>query len=210
MNNIIDVLNWRYATKRMNGEKVPDEKIETILDAIRLAPSSMGLQPYSVLVISDEETKKKLSPAAMNQPQIIESSHLVIFAAWSDIKLSHIKEFIEDTAKTRGISVENLAGFEDMMASHVESLSVDERVKWAREQAHIALGVGLVAAASLKVDATPMGGFSPQMVDEVLGLKEKGLTSAIFMALGYRDEENDKYVKLKKVRREKEKLFIRI
>src|SRR4051812_38395566 len=111
MGTIIEALNWRYATKRMNGNKVPSEKLNTILEAIRLSGSSMGLQPYSILVISDEELKKKILPAANNQPQIVESSHLLVFAAWEDIQEEKIEKYIDLITKTRGVSRESIEGF---------------------------------------------------------------------------------------------------
>jgi nitroreductase/dihydropteridine reductase len=206
--DLIQSLEWRYASKRMNGTKVPDEKIERILEAIRLAPSSMGLQPYTVLVIEDEELKKKLQPVAMNQPQIVESSHLLVFAAWDNITPEQIEEYIDYTATVRNMPPESLNEFKGMLLNMAANRSQEENFQWAARQVYIALGTALVAAANEKVDATPMEGFDPAAADELLGLKEKGLRSVSFLPLGYRDTDNDWLVKLPKVRREKEKLFI--
>lgn len=206
--DLIQSLEWRYAAKRMNGSKVADEKIGRILEAIRLAPSSMGMQPYTVLVIEDEELKKKLRPVAWNQPQIEESSHLLVFAAWDNITPEQIEDFINYTAKVRNMPVESLNDYKDMLLNMAANRSQEENFQWAAKQVYLALGTALVAAASEQVDATPMEGFDPAAADELLGLKEKGLRSISFLPLGYRDAENDWLVTLPKVRREKEKLFI--
>ena len=206
--DLINALEWRYASKRMNGQKVPSAKVNNILEAIRLAPSSMGLQPYTVLVIEDEELKKKISPIANNQPQIEESSHLLVFAAWDDINPEHIEEFIHHTATVRDMPEEKLADFKKMLLNIAEKNTKEQNFNWAARQAYIAFGIGLVAAASEKVDATPMEGFNSEALDELLNLKEKGLRSVTLMPIGYREEESDWLAKLPKVRREKEKLFL--
>lgn len=206
--NILETLEWRYASKRMNGQRVPAEKVETILEAIRLAPTSMGLQPFSVLVIEDEELKKQIRAVAMNQPQIEESSHLLVFAAWDDLTPAHINEFISHTASVRNMPEEALADFKNSLLGMAASRTKEENFNWAARQAYIAFGTGLVAAATEKVDATPMEGFDSAALDKLLQLNEKGLRSVTLMPLGYRDADNDWLVSLPKVRREKEKLFL--
>src|SRR4051812_42958167 len=108
---LIDALNWRYAVKRMNGQKVPQAKIDTILEATRLSASSMGLQPYKVFIIENEELRRKLKPAANNQPQIEEASHVLVFAAYKDISESDVDEYIRHIAEVRGVPVSGLEGF---------------------------------------------------------------------------------------------------
>lgn len=206
--NIIESLEWRYASKRMNGQKVAEEKIDRILEAIRLAPSSMGLQPYTILVIEDEELKKKLQPVAWNQPQIVESSHLLVFAAWDTVKPEQIDEFIRHTAEVRNMPLEALDEYKGILLNMVANRSPEENFQWAAKQVYLAFGTALVAAAAEQVDATPMEGFDPVAADEILGLKEKGLRSVTLLPIGYRDAENDWLANLPKVRREKEKLFI--
>ncbi|WP_439882542.1 nitroreductase family protein [Pontibacter sp. MBLB2868] len=206
--NLIQSLKWRYASKRMNGQKVPSEKINTILEAIRLAPSSMGLQPYTILVIEDEELKKKIQPIAYNQPQIAECSHLLVFAAWDDITPEHIDTYISHTASVRNMPEEKLADFKATLLNTTEKNSKEQNFNWAARQAYIAFGTGLIAAAAEEVDATPMEGFDSQALDELLHLKEKGLRSVTMMPLGYRDAEKDWLASLPKVRREKDKLFL--
>ncbi|WP_299288112.1 nitroreductase family protein [uncultured Mucilaginibacter sp.] len=207
---IIEDLNWRYATKRMNGQKVPQEKVDYILDAIRLAPTSYGLQPFAVLTVESEELRKKIQPVAYDQPQIFEASQLLVFAAWDDVTEVHITDYINNIAATRGMPAEVLQGFHNTMVGTVQRLTQEQRFNWAAKQAYIALGIGLAAAAEQRVDATPMEGFDPLGLDTLLDLKSKGLRSVSLMCLGYRDEANDQLAHAKKVRRAKEQLFIQL
>ncbi|MEO7962189.1 MAG: nitroreductase family protein [Ginsengibacter sp.] len=204
---LLDALEWRYASKKMNGEQVPEEKVERILEAIRLAPSSMGLQPYTVLVIKDAEIKKQILPIANNQQQIIESSHLLVFAAWNKITLDHVDDYVNLTASTRNIPVESLKDFKNILLS-IAGRSQEENFDWAARQSYIAFATAIAAAAEERVDATPMEGFNNTALDELLGLKEKGLRSVTLLSLGYRDTANDWLAKFPKVRREKGKLFL--
>jgi nitroreductase / dihydropteridine reductase len=208
--DLIEALNWRYAAKRMNGDKVPHEKVDRILDAIRLSASSMGLQPYTILAVENSEVREKLKPASYNQPQITEGSHVIVFAAWDDIREDHIDDYMKQISEVRQVSIDSLADFRKSLLSTVQNRTPEERYEWAARQVYIALGTALTAAAVEKVDATPMEGFKPEEVDEILGLKEKGLRSVSMLALGYRDEENDFLANQKKVRREKEKLIVQV
>jgi len=206
---IIDALNRRYATKRMTGEKLPQEKVEIILEAIKLSASSMGLQPYTIMVIENEELKKKLKPAAYNQPQIAECSHLLVFNAWSDITEKQVDEYIQNISVTRNETVESLQGFKKMIMDFINKLTREEKYQWTARQTYLALGTALAAAAIEEVDSTPMEGFNPDEFESILNLKEKGLKAVALMALGKRDEINDYLYSKKKVRREKENLIIR-
>lgn len=205
---LIQQLKWRYATKRMTGAKVEQAKIDTILEAIKLSASSYGLQPYNVIVIENEAVRKQIQPAAYNQPQIAECSHLLVFAAWDGVTQENIDEYINLIATTRGMAVEQLDGMKGMLVGAILSRSKEDQYNWAARQAYIALGTGLIAAASEGVDATPMEGFNPAGVDEILGLKEKGLRSVALLALGHRDEANDYLAKAIKVRRPDSEFFI--
>jgi len=207
---LIDALNWRYAVKRMTGAKVPEEKVENILDATRLSASSMGLQPYSILVIEDEELKKKLRPAANNQPQIVESSHLLVFAAWENITEQNVDDYMANIAEVRNVHLKSLAGFRASLMNIVNGRTQEQKYELAARQAYIAFGTAIAAAAIEEVDATPMEGFNSKAVDEILNLKEKGLRSVTILALGYRDADNDAMASAKKVRREKEKLILKV
>lgn len=211
MSELIKKLNWRYATKRMNGQTVPQEKLDNILEAIKLAPSSVGLQPYKVIVVEDKALKDKIfSEAAPRQLQIPDASHLLVFAAWERITAEQVDDFIKLIATTRNVSLESLAGYHSSINGGILSRSEEVNFDWAARQAYIALGHGLVAAATEEVDATPMEGFDSAKLDEILGLREKGLSSVVILTLGYRDAEKDPYVNAKKVRRAHEELFISI
>lgn len=202
--NLIEALNWRYAAKRMNGEKVPAQKIENILEAIRLAPTSLGMQPFSVLLIENEELRKKIQPAAFNQPQVAECSHLIVFAAWNDVTIENVNTYLQDIVATRNVSLESLEGFKGNLMKVVNHRTLEQKREWAAKQVYIALGIALTAAALEQVDATPMEGFKPAEVDQLLGLEAKGLHSVCLMTLGYRDTNTDYLVHQKKVRRGKE------
>ena len=208
--NTIDSLKWRYATKKMNGKNIPDKKLTNILESIRLAPSSYGLTPYNVLVIKDKETKEKLLPACYNQSQIVDCSELLIFATWTDITEDDITEYMHDISIQREIPIESMNGFADMLRNSILPMTIEQKQLWASKQTYIALGVGMVAAASEKVDSTPMEGFSKESVDGILNLKDMGLSSSVILTLGYRDEKNDYLALLTKVRREFERLFVEI
>lgn len=208
--DIIENLKWRYATKRMNGTKVPQEKIDKIVKAISLSASAFGLQPYKVLVIENEELRKKLQPAAYNQPQIVEASHLLVFAPFENITEKHILDFINLQAKEKGVEVESLDGFKKMLEGSLLNRSESDNFNWAARQAYLALGTALVAAASEGIDATPMEGFNPLAFDEILELKEKGIKSVALLALGFRDEANDYLAKAPKVRKSNNDLIINL
>ena len=207
--SITTALKWRYAAKKMNGTKIPKEKLDIILDAISLAPTSFGLQPYSILVIENKEMLEKIKPIAMNQPQITEASALLVFAVWDTLTIEKIEDYIQLIANERNVTVASLNHLQETIAVQLQNSDSDNLI-WNSKQAYIALGFALVAAAVEEIDSTPMEGFDKNLLDELLNLKEKGLRSAVIMTLGYRDADNDYLANLKKVRREKEKLFIKM
>jgi nitroreductase len=207
--SLLDSLKWRYAVKRMNGNKIPEATMNTILEATKLAPSSFGLTPYNIIVIEDEETRKKLQPHFYNQPQVGESSALVIFATWNSITEKEVAEYMQEIAEERGVPVESLNDFAGYINGSIKNLTAEQLQIWAAKQTYIALGFTMVAAATEMIDATPMEGFKPDAVDEALGLKELGLHSAVAVTLGYRDAANDYLSGAKKVRRASEKLIIK-
>jgi nitroreductase len=207
--SLLDSLKWRYAVKRMNGNKIPEATMNTILEATKLAPSSFGLTPYNIIVVEDEETRKKLQPHFYNQPQVGESSALVIFATWNSITEKEVAQYMQEIAEERGVPVESLNDFAGYINGSIKNLTAEQLQIWAAKQTYIALGFALVAAATEEIDATPMEGFKPDAVDEALGLKELGLHSAVAVTLGYRDAANDYLSGAKKVRRASEKLIIR-
>ena len=206
---LLDALQWRYAVKKMNGTKVPAEKLETIIEATRLAPSGFGLTPYSIIVVEDEETRKKLQPAFYNQSQVVDGSVVIVFAAWNTISEKEIAEYMQEIADQRGVAVDTLKDFSGYINGSLKNLTPEQARVWADKQTYLALGFSLVAAAAEEVDATPMEGFAPDAVDEILGLKALGLHSAVALTLGFRDAANDYLVNAKKVRRTTDKLVIK-
>ncbi|MHA8068751.1 NAD(P)H-dependent oxidoreductase [Aquirufa ecclesiirivi] len=208
--SLVDALQWRYAAKRMNGKKVDASKIESLLSAIQLSASGFGLQPYHILVIENEDLKAKIQPAAFNQPQIVESSHLLVFAAWNEVTAEKIDAFIQLVSKTRNVDLADLKAYKDAISGALLSRSVEDQVKWMDKQVYLAMGTALAAAAKLEIDSTPMEGFKPTEVDAILNLKEKGLHAVLMLAVGERDEVSDFMVNAKKVRWPKEELFVHI
>lgn len=204
--SVIESLQWRYASKAMNGAQIEVATLDYILEAIRLSASSYGLQPFTVQVISNAELKNKLTPAAYNQPQINKSSQLLVFCVWNDVTEAHVDAYMQDMAEQRVVSIESLAGFKAMILGALKNLSVEQKQTWAAKQAYIALGTAMVAAAEQKVDATPMEGFNAQQVDEILGLDKQGLKSTVLLVLGKRSTE-DALASMAKVRRSKNDLF---
>lgn len=200
-------LQWRYAAKRMNGQTIPAGKLENIKEAVRLAPSSMGLQPYTVLVVEDPVLRAELAPVMFNQPQITEGAALLVFAAWTSVSEDQVDDYLGNIAETRGIPVTALADFRTMILGAVKGKTPEQVFQWNARQAYIGLGYATAAAAFEKVDSTPMEGFSPEGVNRVLGLDEKGLSAVAVVALGYRDEDKDQMAKAIKVRRPAHKFF---
>ena len=207
--SILNALQWRFATKRMNGQKVPKEKLGIILEAIRLSASSTGLQPYNVLLIEDETLRKQISPIANNQPQILEASHLLVFAAWTSLTEERYKDVSDSIINVRGELNERSKSYLDGAKTRSEK-DPESFFSWTARQVYIALGTALVAAAEEKVDSTPMEGFNSKALDELLKLEEKGLKSVVLLPLGYRDENTDWLLNLPKVRRPIDNLVIKL
>lgn len=211
--NIIEAITkafeWRAAVKTFNqAKKVPEDVLNTILEAGRMSPTAYGLQPFRIVEVGDLELRKKLQEVSFGQKQVVEAPHFFIIAARTDIDENYVRKYIELIAAERGISTEQLKGFEDSMNGDIGKRSFDEKMKWAGRQAYIAFGAMLETAALLGVDAGPMEGFIPTKADEILNLKERNLMSLGFMALGYRD--NDTYSQMKKIRFPKEEMIIKI
>lgn len=207
---ILNKLNWRYATKKYDvSKKLTREELDSLLQAIQLSPSSYGIQPYKVLVITNPEVREKLKAVGYGQSQITEASHLFVFATYNHFDTSHIDEYAQNIAITRGINLEDIDGFVTLMKNVVNSRNAEELKAWNSKQAYIALGVLLETAALLGLDASPMEGFDASKFDEILNLKDQNLTSLVIAAVGHRSSE-DEYQYYKKVRKQKENLFIEI
>jgi nitroreductase / dihydropteridine reductase len=201
---LIDKLNWRYATKKMDPAKsVSDDKVERILEAIHLAPTSSGLQPFEVIVVTDKAVRERIQAAANNQAQITEGSHLLVFAAWDNYTADRINGVFDHVNAERGFTNEGSENYRKMLLGAYVPRDAEVNYAHAARQAYIGFGIGVTAAAFEGVDATPMEGFDPAKVDEILGLRERGLRSVTILPLGYRDASADWLVNLKKVRRPK-------
>lgn len=197
--NLTEALNWRYAVKKYTNEKVSDDKIEEILKATLLTASSVGIQPYRVINITNKEVREKLAEQSFNK-QIAEASHLFAFAAFETITKDQIHDLIALMARERELPESSFQDFKSSLENFLLSRKDEENFTWATKQAYIALGTAMVAAADLKVDTTPMEGFDSALLDELLNLKEQGLKSVVLLSLGYRDSENDFLANQKKVR----------
>lgn len=203
---LLDKLNWRYAAKAMNGEKVAQEKIDNIIEAISLSPTSSGLQPFEVIVITNQELKEKIRPISWNQSVITDCSHLLVFAAWDTYTADRINKMFDLTNTIRGFKNEGWENYRQMLLNSYPQKDAEVNFNHAAKQAYIAFSQAIAAAAFEGVDSTPLEGFDADALDEILNLKEKGLRSCVMLPLGYRDAENDWLVNLKKVRKSKEDL----
>ncbi|MBY0414677.1 MAG: NAD(P)H-dependent oxidoreductase [Bdellovibrionales bacterium] len=208
--NLIESFNWRYAAKKMNGEKVPAEKLDRILEAARLAPTSSGLQPFEIFVISNQEIKDKIKAVSWNQSVVSDCSHLLVFAAWDNYTSERINEMFDLTNSVRGFSNEGWENYRQMLLNSYPQRAEEVNFQHAAKQAYISFGFAMAAAAVEKIDSTPLEGFDPASVDEILGLRAKGLRSAVMLTLGFRATEGDWLANLKKVRKEKNKFITEI
>ncbi len=208
---LIDRLNWRYATKKMNATKaVPQDKVERILEAARLAPTSSGLQPYEIIVVTDADVRARIKPIAWNQAQITDGSHLLVFAAWDNYTADRINHMFDLTNDIRGFKNEGWENYRNMLLANYPKRDAQVNFEHAARQAYLGLSAALVAAAFEEVDSTPMEGFDPNALDEILNLRARGLRSVAIMPLGYRQEDGDWLVNLKKVRRPRDQFITEV
>lgn len=207
MSTYIDDLNWRYATKKFDNTKdISAEDLDTLIEAIQLTASSYGLQPYEVIVVKEASLREELKAASWNQTQITDASEIIVLANKTHISSSYVDSYLQDIAQTRDLNIEDLQGLKGMLESTILKLKPEDQSIWAAKQAYIALGNLLSAAAHLKIDACPMEGFDAAKYDELLKLKEKGLTTAVIATVGYRSED-DQMQFAAKVRKSKKDLI---
>ena len=208
---LIERLNWRYATKKMDPtRKVPADKVERIIEAARLAPTSSGLQPFELFVVTDPEVRARIRPIAWNQGQIVDCSHLLVFAAWDNYTAERINAMFDYTNEVRGFKNEGWENYRQQLLNSYPQRSAEVNFEHAARQAYIGLAAALVAAAYEGVDSTPMEGFDPKALDEILGLGERHLRSVAVLPLGYRVAEQDWLVDLPKVRRPRERFVTEV
>jgi nitroreductase len=202
MSELLSKLQWRYACKKMDPSKaVPQEKVDRIIEAARLAPTSSGLQPFEIILVTNPAVREQIKPKAWGQAQITDGSHLLVFAAWDNYTADRINMMFDMTNAQRGGSNEGWENYRQMLLKTYPARDAQMNYEHAARQAYIGLGAALIAAAFEEVDATPMEGFDPAAVDEILGLTARGLKSLVLVPLGYRADEGDWLVNLKKVRR---------
>lgn len=207
---LLNKLNWRYATKAMNGQVVPQAKIDNIIEAISLAPTSSGLQPFEVLVIKNQEVKEQIKPVAWNQSVIIDCSHLLVFAAWDNYTADRINKMFDLTNEVRGFENQGWENYRQMLLGNYPQRDAETNFQHAARQAYIAFSQAISAAAFEGIDTTPLEGFDPDAVDKILDLRSKGLRSCVMLPIGYRDSESDWLNGLAKVRKSKEDLITSI
>ena len=205
-----DLLNWRYATKKMDPSKaVPQDKVDAIIEAIRMSPTSSGTQPFELLVVTNPDIRSKIAEAAGGQAQITDGSHLMVFAAWDNYTAERIDNVVDLNVAARG-DLPMLHSYYDNLKANYLPRDAEVNYAHAARQVYIALGIALVAAAEQEVDSTPMEGFDPAAVDKILGLRESGLRSVILMPLGYRDAAGDWLLPMGKVRKSRDAIVTQI
>lgn len=203
---LLKSLYWRHATKKMNGAVVPESQVNQIIKAAIMAPTSSGLQPFEMILVKNKAFKERIYKEAAQQTQILDCSHLLIFAAWDQYTEARLDSVFDNMEAIRELPKGTMDDFKNSILLNFAPWDLERQFQHAARQAYIAFGMAIAAAAELKVDATPMEGFDNAILDELLGLKEKGLRSVTLLPLGYRDEENDWLAPLKKVRFPVEKM----
>ncbi|WP_019702790.1 NAD(P)H-dependent oxidoreductase [Paracidovorax oryzae] len=208
---LLDVLQWRYATKKMDPARaVPQDKVDRIVEAARLAPTSSGLQPFEVIVVTNPDVRARIQEVAWNQAQVTDGSHLLVFAAWDDYTAERINAMFDYTNEVRGFRNEGWENYRNMLLGSYPQRGAEVNFQHAARQAYIGFGAALIAAAAEQVDSTPMEGFQPEAVDQILGLRARGLRSVTLLPLGYRQPEGDWLVNLEKVRRPRDQFVTEV
>lgn len=209
--DLIQRLNWRYATKKMNPARaVTQDKVERILEAARLAPTSSGLQPFEIILVTNSEVRERIRPIAWNQGQITDCSHLLVFAAWDDYTAERINMMFDLTNEVRAVRNEDWENYRKMLLGSYPQRGAELNFQHAARQAYIGLAAALIAAACEEVDCTPMEGFDPKALDEILNLRARGLRSVVMLPLGYRQADEDWLVNLRKVRRPRDQFVTEV
>ncbi len=208
--NLLDKLKKRHAAKAMNGQVVSQEKIDNILEAIRLAPTSSGLQPFEVFVITNKEIKKQIREIAWNQSPVTDCSHLFVFAAWDNYTADRINHMFDLTNEIRGFKNEGWENYRQQLLASYPPRDAEINFQHAARQTYIAFMCAIAQAAFEGLDSTPMEGFDPNALDKILSLNEKGLRSTLLLPVGYHDPENDWLAKLVKVRKPMNELITNI
>jgi nitroreductase len=183
---LLQALNWRYAVKAFDSQRLLDEQINQLIEAVRLSPAAYGLQPYKLLVIESLAVKQVCRPYSYGQDKVVNCSHLLVLASQTSIKPDDIKQFITELANTQGVKIEQLSGYQQAIEADLLNLSISAGTAWAKEQSFIALGTLLASAAILNIDTCPITGFDVTGIDKVLNLSEQGLTATVLIPVGIR------------------------
>jgi len=208
--SLIENLNWRHAVKAYNpAKKVSQEDLNKILEAARLAPTSSGLQPFRVIVVENQDLKNKMVEGALNPEVMRDSSHVLVFAAWDSYSNEKIDKVYDYTTDERDLPRGRFGSYTDKIKTMYNAQTPEQHFAHTARQTYIALGLAMAQAAELKIDSTPAEGFSNEVVDEILELKELGLKSVSLLYLGYRDQDNDWMASMKKVRIPMEEFIIK-
>jgi len=206
--DLLNDLYWRYACKWMNGRKIAKEDLDAILESIRLAPTSMGMQLFKVLVVEDREIIEKIyHEAAVRQKMLEGCSHLLVFAAYRDFRKENIEEYIDRLSEERNINGERLEEYRSKYVAYWDNMDKENITNWSIHQTYITMAYATVAAAKLKIDCTPVEGFDNKKLDQILDLEQQDLVSTLLLPLGYRDAEVDRSVGAAKVRKSSNELF---
>ncbi|MFZ4582768.1 MAG: NAD(P)H-dependent oxidoreductase [Paludibacter sp.] len=199
--NLIEAFNWRYATKVFDKtRKLSSDEVNSIIEAARLAPTSSGLQPFEILLITNQELKSKISEISYNQQMPADCSHLLVFAVWDTYTDERIEHIYDITTNERDVAPDRYSAYKQRLKTVFSGRTTEQNFAHAAHQAYIALGFAMAQAAAIKVDTVPMEGFSSEELDKLLQLREKGLKSVVLLPLGHRDEANDWLIPMKKVR----------
>lgn len=209
--SFLEQAKWRYATKKFDPSRKVDQKlVDQIVEAARLAPTSSGLQPFKVIVITNEELKKQIVPIAWGQQQVADCSHLLVFAAWDNYTEERIDHIYGITTDARDQPAGRYNDYTDRLKSAYLPRPHDENFAHTARQSYIAFAYAMAMAAELKVDSTPMEGFDNDALDTLLNLRSQGLKSVTLLPLGYRDEANDWLVNMRKARHPQSEFIIEI
>ena len=208
--NIIEALNWRYATKKFDPtKKLNESQVNDLLEAVRLTATSYGLQAMKAVLVNDAAKREELVEYSFGQKQVKDASHLIVLCREKELKLEHVQGYMEDISALRGTPIDKLDGFKNMIVNSILTKDVEDQEEWMNKQVYIALGQLLTACAALNIDSCPMEGFLPKEYDRVLGLAEMNLASVLVIPVGYRAED-DANASNKKVRRSKEKFVVEV
>lgn len=208
MHQIIESLNWRYATKKFDAEKkIDNQTLEILKESVRLTATSYGLQPFKVMVLDNDALKSKLVEHSFGQSQVQDCSHLFVFCHYKELTEKHIDDYLQLVSTTRSIEMDQLQMFTKVVKGDMLKRSEEEIHQWAAKQTYIALGHLLLAAAELRIDCCPMEGFNPIEYDKILGLENQNYKSVVLAPLGYRSKD-DVTQNLSKVRKTSEDFFL--